>query len=112
PFLQDRFRPQRNGGWALCRRPLAGPSACPTQGGLHCTKSSLEQVPSPTRSEVPFGNCLQTSLEAGFTTQLGLRGGRVNACMPLQIAPSPLTPSTDPRLGIGSRHQELHRCAL
>ncbi|MBS4025375.1 MAG: hypothetical protein KGZ96_06835 [Clostridia bacterium] len=32
--------------------------------------------------------------------------------MPLQIAPSPLTPSTNPRLGVGSQHQELHRYAL
>ena len=32
--------------------------------------------------------------------------------MPLQVTPSPLTPSTDPQLGVESRHQGLHRCAL
>lgn len=34
------------------------------------------------------------------------------ARMPLRIAPAPLTPSNDPRLGVESRYQKLHRCAL
>jgi hypothetical protein len=32
--------------------------------------------------------------------------------MPLRATPSPLTPSTSPRLGVESQHQGLHRCAL
>ncbi|MDD4801704.1 MAG: hypothetical protein PHF24_01995 [Syntrophomonas sp.] len=32
--------------------------------------------------------------------------------MPLRIAPSFLTPSNDPQLGVKSRCQKLHRCAL
>jgi hypothetical protein len=32
--------------------------------------------------------------------------------MPLRATPSPLTPSTNPQLGVGSQHQRLHRCAL
>lgn len=35
-----------------------------------------------------------------------------HARMPLRIAPAPLTPSNDPRLGVASRYQKLHRCAL
>lgn len=34
------------------------------------------------------------------------------ARMPLRIAPAPLTPSNNPRLGVESRYQKLHRCAL
>jgi hypothetical protein len=32
--------------------------------------------------------------------------------MPLRATPSPLTPSTNPQLGVESQHQGLHRCAL
>lgn len=35
-----------------------------------------------------------------------------HARMPLRIAPAPLTPSKDPRLGVESHYQKLHRCAL
>ena len=35
-----------------------------------------------------------------------------HARMPLRIAPVPLTPSNDPQLGVKSRYQKLHRCAL
>jgi hypothetical protein len=35
-----------------------------------------------------------------------------HARMPLRIAPAPLTPSNDPQLGVESRYQKLHRCAL
>ena len=41
-----------------------------------------------------------------------LHGYEGHARMPLRIAPIPLTPSDDPRLGVESRHQKLHRCAL
>lgn len=34
------------------------------------------------------------------------------ARMPLRIAPAPLTPSNNPRLGVESHYQKLHRCAL
>ena len=47
-----------------------------------------------------------------FPTNLGLHERGVICCMPLQFAPSFLTPSTSPRLGVKSQHQELHRCAL
>lgn len=43
---------------------------------------------------------------------LGLHGSRIDAHMPLWVVPSPLTPSTNHRLGVRSRHQELLRCAL
>ena len=43
---------------------------------------------------------------------LSLHGGRVDARMPLRIAPSSLTSSLDPQLGVSSQGQKLHRCAL
>ncbi len=39
-------------------------------------------------------------------------GGRVIAHMPLRIALTSFTPNTNPRLGVKSQHQKLHRCAL
>lgn len=50
-------------------------------------------------------------------TRTGLHGNRVGVSMPLEIALSPqacstLPPSIHPRLGVSSRHQKFHRCAL
>lgn len=49
---------------------------------------------------------------AHYTTEIGLHEKGVKAHMPLQVAPLFLTPSTSPRLGIKSQHQELHRYAF
>lgn len=51
-------------------------------------------------------------------TRTGLHENRVGLTMPLEIALSPqarkraLPPSTHPKLGVSSKHQRFHRCAL
>ena len=60
-----------------------------------------------------------TTLGVRPRTRTGLHGNRVGITMPLESALSPqaqkkvtLPPSTHPKLGVSSRHQRFHRCAL
>jgi hypothetical protein len=74
-------------------------STVPTQGRLHCTQlfTACRFIPQPVM--VPSHH------KPGPPRR---QGPRLHAVVD---RPAFLTPSNDPRLGFGSRHQELHRCA-
>ena len=44
--------------------------------------------------------------------RIGSPRGKGQRLYAITDRPRPLTPSTNPRLGVSSRHQRLHRCAL
>ena len=75
----------------------------PAQGRLHCIQLVLTAIQVLPRQVKVRPNALHLS---GPPRKLGQR--------PHAIAdrPSSLTPSTNPRLGVSSQHQELHRYAL
>jgi hypothetical protein len=75
-------------------------STSTTQGRLLCTQHS------PNAGFTPSHSLLRTLHELGSPRRRGLR---LHA---IADRPTTLTPSTNPRLGVGSQHQELHRCAL
>ena len=76
-------------------------STATTHGRLLCTQ---------------FNSRITGSFLRGNTTTVGhpFRSPRRMGQRPHAIAARPafLTPSIHPRLGVGSKHQELHRCAL
>jgi len=84
--------------------------ACSAQGRLRCTQRSSHNVRLASRCRFgssrsggalrPRGHALESPRKQG--PRLHAIAGR----------PAPLTPSSNPRLGVESHHQGLHRCAL
>ncbi len=99
-LVSDRTYQQRP---ALCCRFVFKPSTSTTQGRLHCTQFPLHAGFHPNRR-------LQVQLTGDpriwVSTETGVHP---HAIVDYPIS---LTPSIDPQLGVESRHQELHRCAL
>jgi len=77
-------------------------STATTQGRLRCTQLFTTCRFIPQAIVVALNNSHALGPPRGW-------GQRPHA---LVGRPTPLTPSTDPRLGVSSQHQELHWCAL
>ncbi len=86
-------------------------SSQPAQGRLHCTDTKYFK-PVPYAGLPPSrGSRSETPEALRDPHALGpprWRGQRLHAIVD---RPIPLTPSTNPSLGVSGRHQGLHRCA-
>ena len=90
-----------------------------TQGRLHlhtALRAPWRDAPHCRFKSASYTDPL-TTVGVRPRTRTGLHGNRVGVTMPLEIALSPqafstLPPSIHPRLGVSSRHQKFHRCAL
>ncbi len=89
PLLQRRFRP-------LGRPPT------PRKAGYTAHSVNRMQVHIPCRSPC----CASRYHKHGSPREKGICPHAIADC------PLPLTPRIDPRLGVGSQHQELHRFAI
>ena len=92
-----------------------------TQGRLLCTQLSQHKgwVAPHCRFSICFVHRSLTTRGVRLCTRAGLHESRVGTSMPLEGALNPqvwylATPpsSTHPKLGVRSRHQRLHSCAL
>ena len=82
-----------------------------TQNRLHCTRHAILRtalqvlIPARTRSDPSRGFCRRRT---NFRSPR--KAGRMRHA--IGARPESLTPSIHPKLGVKSRHQGLHRCAL
>ena len=110
--------------WRIQSRSF--PQQLPPTFSLFCNRNFKADDDTSAKASPPHCAYPLLSLKAGYTApsypgmqvfpSLAGKPGPPrmwgHARMPLRIAPSPLTPSNDPRLGVASRYQKLHRCAL
>ena len=83
-----------------------------TQGRLHCTQHAILRTALQVHTQLV---CEAASKKLEFSTsshntESPRKPGRMLHA--IGARPGSLTPSTHPKLGVKSRHQGLHRCAL
>lgn len=98
------------------------PSTLATQGRLRCTQHFGRLVtgkPDGKAAATPQYRFHPAPLDIHQSQRdaIGVRQARVSTAAgsvfhAIETRPEALTPSTHPRLGVRSKHQRLHRCAL
>ena len=89
--------------------PLS-PHAHSRQATLHAARDSAHRLAGSYQARTRLGYRIHGSLPTSHNTRSPRKPGRMLHA--IGTRPESLTPSTHPKLGVKSRHQGLHRCAL
>ena len=81
-----------------------------TQGRLHCTQHAILRTALQVHTRFVRGRISSENLPPSHNTRSPRKPGRMLHA--IGARPGSLTPSIHPKLGVKSRHQGLHRCAL